>query len=223
MSAPSVTSRASSVSSTDAADLGAADARRLQECLAAGGVAVFPADTVYGICCDPDDADAVRRVYELKGRPAERPAAVMFFALAPADSVVAEPERVAVRALLPGPVTVLVPNRERRFLPACGPDPGTLGLRVPALPRRLAALRAVTRPLMQSSANLSGEPDARRLSEVPERLLDGVDLVLDGGELPGSPSTVVDLRGYARDGGWQTVREGAVSSAAVAAALASAG
>ena len=66
------------------AALGPQDATRLQECLTGGGVAVFPSDTVYGICCDPEDEHAAARLYELKGRPASRPAAVMFFTLEPA-------------------------------------------------------------------------------------------------------------------------------------------
>ena len=85
-----------------------------------------------------------------------------------------------------------------RFAPACRDDPSTLGLRVPRLPEALAALERVERPVMQSSANLSGEPDARSLQEIPESLLEGADLVLDGGELPGRPSTVVDLRDFDR-------------------------
>ncbi len=202
--------------------LGAPDARRLEECLASGGVAVFPADTVYGLCCDPDDERAVRRLYELKGRPAERPAAVMFFALEPALSTLSElrdAERVAVKALLPGPVTLLLPNPCLRFGPACGPDPATLGLRVPRLPDRLVVLRAVGRPAMQSSANLSGAPDARRLMDVPESIRAGADLVLDGGELPGTPSTVVDLRDYQQTGEWRVLREGALDMGAIDSAI----
>jgi L-threonylcarbamoyladenylate synthase len=198
--------------------LGESDARRLEECLADGGVAVFPADTVYGVCCDPDDERAVRRLYELKGRPAARPAAVMFFALEPALSTLSElrdAERAALRALLPGPVTLLLPNPRLRFGPACGPDPATLGLRVPRLPAQLAALRVVARAAMQSSANLSGEPDARRLTEVPKSIRAGADLVLDGGELPGTPSTVVDLRDYRQTGEWRVLREGALGSEGV--------
>jgi L-threonylcarbamoyladenylate synthase len=203
--------------------LDARDARRLEECLTDGGVAVFPADTVYGVCCDPDDERAVRRLYELKGRPAERPAAVMFCAIELALSALGElrdGERAALTALLPGPVTLLLPNPRRRFGPACGPDPATLGLRVPRLPARLAALRAVGRPAMQSSANLSGGVDARRLADVPESLRAGADLVLDGGELPGTPSTVIDLRDYQAAREWHVVREGALSRDAVRALLA---
>ncbi len=201
--------------------LSAQDAIQLEACLADGGVAVFPADTVYGLCCDPLNERAVRRLYELKGRPAERPAAVMFFALAcllRALREIGARERVAVEALLPGPVTLLLPNRTRRFSLACGPGEGgagTLGLRVPAWPASLEALAQVDIPVLQSSANLSGEPDARRLRDVPESIRAGADLVLDGGELPGTPSTVIDLSDYERTGEWRVTREGALSITAL--------
>src|SRR5438034_10098960 len=60
------------------------EAEAFARCIAAGGVAVFPADTVYGLACDPENAAAVERLYALKGRPPDKPAAVMFFARAPA-------------------------------------------------------------------------------------------------------------------------------------------
>jgi L-threonylcarbamoyladenylate synthase len=201
------------------------DAARLEECVAGGGVAVFPSDTVYGVCCDPDSEEAARRLYELKGRPPTRACAVMFFALQPALDTLGElpdSERRALAALLPGPVTLLLANRALHFTAACRTDPGTLGLRVPRLPDSLAALSAVGRPVMQSSANRSGEPDARTLSEVPASLLEGADLVLDGGELPGIASTVVDLRDYALQRRWHVLREGALASDDVRELLASA-
>lgn len=206
--------------------LNAADATRLQECIVSGGVAVFPSDTVYGVCCDPENEDAARRLYELKGRPATRPAALMFFGLEQALAALPdlEPtERAAIAALLPGPVTLLLNNRGRRFASACRSDPATIGVRVPWLPDSLAALSAIPGPVMQTSANLSGEPDARTLGEVPERLRDGADLVLDGGELPGVPSTVIDLRDLAAEGSWHVLREGALAARAVEAALAPSG
>jgi L-threonylcarbamoyladenylate synthase len=193
------------------------DAGRLTECLRSGGVAVFPADTVYGLGCDPSNQQAVRRLYELKGRPADRPAAVMFFDRKRALMALPElgaREREAIEALLPGPVTLLLPNRNRRFPIACGPNAGnldTLGLRVPLLSDPLAALAKVARPMMQSSANLSGAPEARRLEDVPSELREGADLVLDGGELLGVASTVVDLRDYQQTGCWGVLREGALA------------
>jgi L-threonylcarbamoyladenylate synthase len=207
----------------------AAGARRLRECLRAGGVAVLPTDTVYGLACDPLRREAVQRLYELKGRPAERPAAVMFFTLDAALESLPElgaRERAALQALLPGPLTVLLPNREDRYPLACRPigdrpegGSDTLGLRVPLLPERLVALRAVDGPVMQSSANLSGDPDTRRLADIPSALLEGADLTLDGGELPGTASTVLDLRDYERAGRWDIVRAGPVGGEELERAL----
>ena len=199
-----------------------ADAERLQECVVGGGVAVFPADTVYGIACDPDDERAAARLYELKRRPPERAAAVMFFTLEPALLALGElggSERAALHALLPGPVTLLMPNPRGRFAAACGPDRGSLGLRVPRLDPALRALGAIEVPMMQSSANISGQPEARRLADVSRELLEGADLALDGGELPGRPSTVIDLRELATAGAWRVLREGALGSAEVARLL----
>jgi L-threonylcarbamoyladenylate synthase len=202
-----------------------ADVDAFGECLARAGVVVFGADTVYGLGCDPDSEPAARRLYELKGRPPAQPAAVMFFALDCALAALPElqpRERAALRALLPGPLTLLLPNPARRYPLACGPDPAaaqTIGLRVPSLPPRLAALAALERPLLQSSANLSGGPEARRLADVPDAIRAGADLTLDGGELPGVASTVLDLRDYARSGAWRIVRVGPIGPTEIERAL----
>jgi L-threonylcarbamoyladenylate synthase len=198
--------------------LSPAEVETLSRCIRVGGVAVFPADTVYGLACEPDDPGAVRRLYALKGRPPRKPAAVMFFD--PELALAALPElgprtRAALERLLPGGVTLLLPNPRRRFPLACGPDPETLGVRVPDVPD----LAAIDRPVLQTSANLAGGPDARALAEVPESIRAGADLVLDGGVLAGLPSTVIDLRGFETRGGWRILREGLVSASAIAAAL----
>lgn len=205
-----------------ACGLGGADAARLEACLSRDGVALLPTDTVYGIACDAGSELGARRVYELKGRPADRPAAVMFLSLAAALAALPElapGELAAVRALLPGALTLLLPNRRRRFPIACGPDPDTLGLRVPRLTAPLAALGVLDRAVLQSSANLSGQPEARRLTDVARALRDGADMELDAGELPGVASTVVDLRDYERVGAWSVLRAGAVSDGVVAEVL----
>jgi L-threonylcarbamoyladenylate synthase len=124
-----------------------------------------------------------------------------------------ERTRAALEALLPGAVTVLLPNPAERFPLACGAaggDPRTLGLRVPALPPAAGALGSVTWPVLQSSANHAGGADARRLGDVPAAIRAEADLVLDGGELPGTPSTVLDLRGYEATADWAVARDGAV-------------
>jgi L-threonylcarbamoyladenylate synthase len=202
--------------------LSPSDAETFSRCIAVGGVAVFPTDTVYGLACEPDSREAVAQLYFLKRRRPEKPAAVMFFSLELALAALPElgPRTVgALHALLPGGVTLLLPNPRGRWPLACGPDPATLGLRVPAWPQPLEALGAVRWPVLQSSANDAGGRDARSLDEVPVRLRAAADLVLDGGALPGTASTVVDLRAYEPDGSWSVVREGAVPVASVRQAL----
>jgi len=194
-------------------------ADRFAHCIESGGVAVFPADTVYGLACAPDEPAAVERLYALKGRPPDKPAAVMFFDRERAFGALPELEertRALLERLLPGGVTALLPNPLRRFPLACGPDPHTLGLRVPAV----AALDAMPFPVLQSSANHAGAHDARRLEDVPEDIRRDADLVLDGGELAGTPSTVVDLRRFELDGVWAVLRQGLVPEDAIDRAVA---
>lgn len=196
----------------------AAEAETFARCMSVGGIAVFPADTVYGLACEPDTPEAVRRLYGLKGRRPDKPAAVMFFALDLALAALPElgsRTRAALERLLPGPVTALLPNPLGRFPLACGPQPGTLGLRVPVLADAVGSLGALRWPVLQSSANRSGAADARTLAEVPERVRRGVDLILDGGELPGTPSTVLDLRSYEAQGSWTVHREGVLGRDAI--------
>ena len=180
-----------------------------EDVIGGGGVVLFPSDTVYGLACDPGNPEAVERLYALKGRPADKAAAVMFFELDAALAVVAElgqRTRSALQVLMPGAVTVLVPNPEHRFPLACRADPHTLGLRVISVP----ALAGVRAPVLQSSANASGAAAPRVLSDVSPAITAGADLIIDGGTLPGEASTVVDLRDYEARGVWSVRRRGAV-------------
>ena len=158
---------------------------------------MFPTDTLYGIGCRPDDEAALARVYELKGRPPEKPSAVMWFSLEPRcrRSELGPRTRAALERLLPGPGA----GGASRWAGGAG---AAAGGRSPPLARVRVAV-------LQTSANLSGGPDPRRLSDVPGAIRDGADLVLDGGELPGAPSTVVDLTRYEEDGRWEVLRDGA--------------
>jgi L-threonylcarbamoyladenylate synthase len=186
----------------------------LEACIASGGVAVFPSDTVYGLACDPENRAAVERMYALKERPPGKPSAVMFFDAGLAVAAlpeVGERTRTLMARLLPGGVTLVLPNPRRRY-PLAGGE--ALGLRVPDVP----LLQGVGRPVLQSSANVTGGTDARRIEEVPDAIRAGADLVLDAGELPGTPSTVVDLRTYEATGDWAMVRAGAVSVRTIAEA-----
>ena len=186
----------------------------LDRCLAAGGVVLFPTDTVYGLGCDAEDPAAVARLYALKGRPPDKPAAVLWTDLAAALAALEHlgpRTRAALAALLPGPVTALVPNPTGRFTLAGGE---ARGVRVPGTDL------AARRPLLQSSANLAGGADARRIEDVPAAIRAAADLVIDGGDLPGLASTVVDLTGYEAAGDWRLVRSGAISEVELASRLA---
>jgi L-threonylcarbamoyladenylate synthase len=198
------------------------DVATFERCIAVGGVALFPADTVYGLATEPDSREGVERLYRLKGRRPDRPAAVMFFQLELALAALpelGERTRAGLERLLPGGVTLVVPNPERRYPLACGPDPERLGIRVPSLKGALEPLGAASWPVLQSSANASGGPEARSVERVEAAIRAGVDMILDGGELPGTASTVVDLSEYEHGGRFRIAREGAVPSADIERAL----
>lgn len=189
-----------------------------ERCIAGGGVALFPADTVYGLAADPESGSVVGRLYEIKQRP-PMPSAVMFFSLAAALEALPElgpRTRAAFERLLPGPFTFVVSNPRGRYPLACDTPPERLGVRVPRLDGALQPLAAVARPVLQSSANRHGGSDARRLEDVDPAVRAAVDLELDGGELPGVASTVVDLSSYEGGGAYAVLREGAVSADALA-------
>jgi L-threonylcarbamoyladenylate synthase len=175
-------------------------------------VAVFPTDTLYGVGCSPRFEDAIARVYELKGRPRDRPSALMYFSLQGALAALPSlGDRIdgALRRLFPGPVLAVLPD----------PSGGTIGVRVPVLAGGLEPLATVHFAVMQTSANLTGGPEPRALADVPESIREGADVVLDGGTLPGVASTVVDLTRYEDTGEWKILREGALRATAVAELL----
>ncbi len=189
----------------------------LERTIAGGGVAVFPADGLYGLACDPLDAAAIERIHRIKGRDDGKPSAVMYFSpLAMRELVegLGPRTREAVAALLPGPVTLVVANPEERYPLACRADRSRLGVRLLGGP-----LAGAMRPLFQTSANLSGEPAPGSFAAVPEEIVAAVDLAIDGGELTGLPSTVVDLTAFDESGEWNVLREGAASRDNVAAQL----
>jgi L-threonylcarbamoyladenylate synthase len=199
-------------------DDGADRAREaLEGCVAEGGVVLFPADTVYGLGCDPSSPAAIERIHSLKGRDEGKPSAVMFFApLAMREllSTLGPRTREALGALLPGPLTLVVHNPQRRYPLACRGDPERLGIRLIEGP-----LAGAGCAILQTSANPSGEPAPSRFAEIDARIREGADLAIDGGELGGEPSTVVDLTALDSDGSWSVLRAGAVGAAQIGASL----
>lgn len=174
-----------------------------------GKAVILPTDTVYGLVADGYREAAARVLYALKGRPESQPLALL---AADLDAILdAVPElrgraAVVARALLPGPLTLVLPNPARRFRWLCGAEPEAIGIRVPLLPEAARAVVERVGVLASTSANLHGGPDPRRLDDVPGALRSRVGAILDVGELPGTPSTVLDLTGEEP----RVLREGAV-------------
>jgi L-threonylcarbamoyladenylate synthase len=158
----------------------------------AGKPVVLPTDTVYGLCADPESEAAAREVARLKGREARQPIALLARDVGRLLERLPELDAEALRALLPGPYTLILPDAKGRY-PWLGGE-GTIGIRVPDLPQPTAAVLDEVGAVLATSANLHGGPDPRRLEDVPEAIRHAAVLV-DGGELPGMPSTVLDLTG----------------------------
>ena len=189
----------------------------LERCVGEGGVAIFPADTLYGLACDPLNPAAVERIHGVKGRDEGKPSAVMYFsplAMRELVSGLGPRTRDALAVLLPGPVTLVVANPEHRYPLACREDPDRLGVRLIEGP-----LAGAMTPIFQTSANRSGEQAPRSFDEIDEKIVDQVDVAIDAGRLIGEPSTVVDVSRIDERGIWSILREGAVSADEVAAAL----
>ncbi len=187
----------------------AADAARA---IRAGGTAVIPTDTVYGLAGRGDVPEGAAAVYALKGRAPTQPTALVLASVDVLRACLPELEGPAARvvdALLPGPYTLVLPNPARRFAWLTGDRPDALGVRVPALVGPALDVLEAAGMVVATSANLPGGPDPRSLADVPRAILDGADAVVDGGTLAGRPSTVVDLTGTEP----RVLREGAVPGA----------
>jgi L-threonylcarbamoyladenylate synthase len=173
---------------------------------------LLPTDTVYGLATSAQREDYATRVYRLKGREATQPTAL----LAPSIEVLFDclPEldasaRTIVRALLPGPYTLILPNPARRFRWLTGVRTDAIGVRVPVLPEAVQRVVEAVGCVMATSANDPGGHNPVSLDDVPQRIRDAVAAELDLGPLPGTPSTVID---FSRDEPL-VIREGIASAA----------
>jgi L-threonylcarbamoyladenylate synthase len=182
----------------------------------AGKPVVLPTDTVYGLCADPERESAAREVSRLKGRDERRPLALLARDVEILQEHVPELDSAVLRALLPGPFTLVLPNPARRYPWLSGARQETIGVRVPELSGPAAKVLEHVGAVLATSANLHGGADPRRLDEVPAEIRDACAALVDGGELPGRPSTVLDLTGPEP----KVVREGAAPAAEALEALA---
>ncbi|MGZ4258360.1 MAG: L-threonylcarbamoyladenylate synthase [Gaiellaceae bacterium] len=179
------------------------------EAIRAGSLVVLPTDTVYGLCADPENEAAAAEVSRLKGRGERQPIAILARDVERLLERVPELDERVLRALLPGPYTLILPNPARRYAWLTGERPDTIGVRVPEPPAGAAEVLDEVGAVLATSANAHGRPDPRRLEDVPEEIRAACGALVDAGELPGTPSTVLDLTGPEP----KVLREGAVPAA----------
>jgi L-threonylcarbamoyladenylate synthase len=145
--------------------------------LRAGLAVILPTDTVYGLCALPEHEDVL---YELKGRDRSKPVALLAAEVDALLAAVPALDRSLLERYLPGPYTLVI---------------GEAGVRVPVLPPAAAEVVREVGVVAATSANLSGGADPRRVEDVPEEIRAACGAIVDAGELPGVPSTVIDLTG----------------------------
>jgi L-threonylcarbamoyladenylate synthase len=196
-----------------------ADVEQAVGAIRAGLPVVMPTDTVYGLCASPYREEPVARAYRLKGRPETVPSALL---CSDVDMMLeCMPDlrghhAVIARALFPGGYTLIFPNPSRRYRWLNGDARTTIGIRVPVLEGAAREVLDQVGVVMATSANRHRGLDPRRLEDVPREIREGCGAEIDGGELPGVPSTVIDLTGPEP----RVLREGAVPAAEALAALA---
>lgn len=189
-----------------------ADVESAVQAIRSGKLVVVPTDTVYGLAASPYREPPVRRLYLAKNRDLQQPTALVASDLTMLFECVPELRGRAGRiasALLPGPYTLVLPNPACRYRWLTGASPDVIGVRVPELTGLARELLDRVGALAASSANLRGGPDPCTLDDVPEEIREAADALLDGGELTGTPSTVLDFTGAEP----RVLREGAASSA----------
>jgi L-threonylcarbamoyladenylate synthase len=178
----------------------------------AGEPVILPTDTVYGLVSSAYEAAATERLYLLKGRALSQPSALLAADLDMLFECLPELRgrgMLIARTLFPGPYTLVLPNPARRYRWITGETPETIGVRVPELPDAADRIVSHVGCVVATSANLSGGPDARRIEDIPDEIIHAAAAVVDAGELPGTPSTVIDFTGADP----RVIREGAASSA----------
>jgi tRNA threonylcarbamoyl adenosine modification protein (Sua5/YciO/YrdC/YwlC family) len=185
----------------------------------AGRLVLLPADGVYGLCASAFKETPVRRLYDLKGRGAAQPTALIASGVDMLLECVPELRGrfgEIVRALLPGPYTLVLPNPARRYPWLNGDNPETIGVRVAELSRAAQYVLDAVGAVAATSANDPGEAAAASLDDVPQRIRDGCGAEVDAGTLSGEPSTVLDLTGDEP----RVLRQGAGSVAGALARIA---
>ena len=185
-----------------------------------GGIVAFPTDTVYGLGAVCTDARAVRRIFEAKGRPEEKPLSILVSSISQVEAIaegITQDARRLMEVFWPGALTLIFRLQPAAQLPTEVTAGGrTIGVRMPDSDTAIQIIHAAGSPLAAPSANLSGKRSASVAEEVAADLNGRIDLIIDGGACPaGIASTVLDISGSEL----RILREGNVSLQMIRAAL----
>jgi L-threonylcarbamoyladenylate synthase len=164
----------------------------------AGKLVILPTDTVYGLCANPYRSEPAEKIFDVKGRDQQQAIALVASDLEMLFECVPElrgRSATIARELLPGAYTLVFANPARRYRWLTGSRPDTIGVRVPAVEGYGKLVLDRVGAVAATSANLHGQPDARSVADIPQEILGRVAEVVDAGELPGTPSTVIDYTG----------------------------
>jgi L-threonylcarbamoyladenylate synthase len=190
------------------------------EQIRAGNVLGMPTDTFYGLAADPFNLRAVELIYEVKSRSKHKPLSLLIESVDQAEDLTRPPSEEfykLARKFWPGPLTLIVRAASRLPLKVTA-NTGNVALRVPAANIPIAVIKAAGVPLTATSANISGAAECTTAGGVREQLGKLIPVIVDGGPSPRSvPSTIVDLTD---SDGWRILREGAISSQEITAAIA---
>jgi L-threonylcarbamoyladenylate synthase len=159
---------------------------KLTKAILSGKIFIYPTDTIYGIGCDATNKEAVEKIREIKKRD-NKP----FSVIAPSISWIKENCFIdlEIKKYLPGPYTIILKKKNPAFLSWVSEN-DSLGVRIPNC-KSTKNMQKAGVPFITTSVNLSGEPFAKSVKEIPQEIKRRVDYIIDIGELNGSPSTLI--------------------------------
>ncbi len=171
----------------------AVEIEEVRSILENGGIIIYPTETLYGIGAKYDDSNALKKIFEIKKRPSEK-SFPLIIDLRHIEIVADKIPDVAwefIKKYWPGPLTLILPAK--KGLPEEITKNGTVAVRMPGESFALKLIKELPFPITATSANLSQMPAADCIEKVLEYFKEEVDLIIDGGKLPGAPSTIIDV------------------------------
>lgn len=163
-----------------------------------GGIVILPFDTVYGFACDPHDEKALKKIFHLKNRPDNKKMGLALDSIITAKQIGETDHWDFVESKAPGPYTFIIEARDMSLASDCYRDT-SYAIRIPDAPLIIQIAALCHGLIAQTSSNISGGENCKNLADIKSQfsdfMLEEIDLIVDGGDLPGVASTIYDLTG----------------------------